>query len=41
MIAVQNLPPLTKVLRSIEDSIDYMKDLFNNSKLNVQQGKKV
>jgi hypothetical protein len=34
------LPPLAKVLRSLEDSIAYMKDLFSQSKLNVAHGKK-
>jgi hypothetical protein len=29
------------VFRSIEDSLEYMKDLFNNSKINVAQGKKM
>lgn len=33
--------PLQKVLSSIEDSVEYMKELFANSSLNVAQGKKV
>lgn len=35
------MQPLAKVIKSIEDSIEYMKELFTNSKHNVTQGKKV
>ncbi|CDW79501.1 UNKNOWN [Stylonychia lemnae] len=36
-----NLQAIQKVFRSLQDSIDYSKDLFNQSKFNVTQGKRV
>lgn len=32
---------MSKVVKSIEDSVGYMRELFSQSKLSVTQGKKV